>query len=483
MIYQYDQALPLPTKDLYDTPIMQMALATAKDMYERGEKRIDDFYKKYEDFYSPVNGATEDVYNMGVGKIKKIVDEMYARGEDPLRTAEGRAAIAQAIRAVDVAKINARKQEAEIAKQYIKNRDTAILNGTYDPDVERAVNGGKTFEEWDASDGYWRSTSPVRYVSQDDMIAPLAKALSPEFDALKTAQMKDGFDYSTVSEDRIRQMIDDNIDDLIAKGQMGKYYYDQALKQAGGNPEFAKTILKQQFFDAAKKHTKETREANPYTISKVKADESARLQAQRAALDYKYDVLKDRMQYDIDGNGKLDDEEKKLMKETKQSIIDRNRRGGKTDDLYPNIFRAADRNPGEAVGFQGGTAYDNKVDPASDKILYDGDEGYYVDHQDIQNVIKGGEILSSNFEKFGESTFSSRDHLYIRPSNQVVKRGNKYYMKVTIAYPTINSNGDTEYKYVNSDKKGIGVAYIRVKERDANYGDQQKKDKRVSSGT
>jgi hypothetical protein len=207
-----------------------MALATAKDMYERGEKRIDDFYKKYEDFYSPVNGATEDVYNMGVGKIKKIVDEMYARGEDPLRTAEGRAAIAQAIRAVDVAKINARKQEAEIAKQYIKNRDTAILNGTYDPDVERAVNGGKTFEEWDASDGYWRSTSPVRYVSQDDMIAPLAKALSPEFDALKTAQMKDGFDYSTVSEDRIRQMIDDNIDDLIAKGQMGKYYYDQALK-------------------------------------------------------------------------------------------------------------------------------------------------------------------------------------------------------------------------------------------------------------
>ena len=58
------------------------------------------------------------------------------------------------------------------------------------------------------------------------MIAPLAKALNPEFDALKTAQMKDGFDYSTVSDDRIRQMVDDNIDDLITKGQMGKYYYD-----------------------------------------------------------------------------------------------------------------------------------------------------------------------------------------------------------------------------------------------------------------
>lgn len=127
---------------------------------------------------------------------------------------------------MDVAKINARKQEAEIAKQYIKNRDAAILNGTYNPDVERAVNGGKTFEEWDASDGYWRSTAPVRYISQDDMISPLAKALTPEFDALKTAQMKDGFDYSTVSEARIKQMIDDNIDDLIAKGQMGKYYYD-----------------------------------------------------------------------------------------------------------------------------------------------------------------------------------------------------------------------------------------------------------------
>lgn len=55
-------------------------------------------------------------------------------------------------------------------------------------------------------------------------------------------------------------------------------------------------------------------------------------------------------------------------------------------------------------------------------------------------------------------------------------------MKVTISYPTIKGDGETEYKYVNSDKKGIGVAYIRVKERDANYGDQQKKDKRVNSG-
>lgn len=175
---------------------------------------------------------------------------------------------------------------------------------------------------------------------------------------------------------------------------MGKYYYDQALKQAGDKPELAKAILKQQFFDAAKKHTKETREVNQYTLSKVKADEQARLQSQRAALDYKYDVLKDRMQYDIDGDGKLNDEEKKLMKETKQSTIDRNRKGGKTDDLYPNIFRAADRAPGEAVGFQGGTAYDNKVDPASDKILYDGDEGYYVDHQDIPEIIKNKEIVS-----------------------------------------------------------------------------------------
>ena len=54
MVYAYDRAIPLPVKDLYDTQVMAMSINAAKDMYEKGQKQIDDFYNKYGDFISPI---------------------------------------------------------------------------------------------------------------------------------------------------------------------------------------------------------------------------------------------------------------------------------------------------------------------------------------------------------------------------------------------------------------------------------------------
>lgn len=69
-----------------------MALATAKDMYERGEKRIDDFYNKYEDFYSPFQKDMER-YEEIVNGVKGTIAELYKNGIDPVRSAEGRAIV------------------------------------------------------------------------------------------------------------------------------------------------------------------------------------------------------------------------------------------------------------------------------------------------------------------------------------------------------------------------------------------------------
>lgn len=37
MIYAYDDYVQMPTKDLYDTAVMKMAIEAAKDMYDKGE--------------------------------------------------------------------------------------------------------------------------------------------------------------------------------------------------------------------------------------------------------------------------------------------------------------------------------------------------------------------------------------------------------------------------------------------------------------
>ena len=54
MIYAGELGIQYPVKDLYDKTLMQMSIAAAKDMYEKGQKRLEDFNAKYGDFMSPI---------------------------------------------------------------------------------------------------------------------------------------------------------------------------------------------------------------------------------------------------------------------------------------------------------------------------------------------------------------------------------------------------------------------------------------------
>lgn len=112
MIYAGDQWIQYPVKDLYDTQIMAMSIAAAKDMYEKGQKRLDDFYDKYGDFMSPF-AKDMDRYKEIVNGVNDVINNAYANGIDPLRSPEGRALVAQAIRSVNPAEINAMKANAK----------------------------------------------------------------------------------------------------------------------------------------------------------------------------------------------------------------------------------------------------------------------------------------------------------------------------------------------------------------------------------
>ena len=180
MVYQYDQALPLPTKDLYDTQIMQMALATAKDMYDRGEKRIQDIYDKYGDFYSPIASDVDFVHNETVGKLQAAIDQMYANGEDPLRTAEGRAKIERLRRSIDTAAIAKKKIRAKNAEEYYKNQGLLRKAGLYNDAFSKFL--GEDPSQWDEDfAGY---TSPTEY-------RDLNQYTNHIFDALKDSYLGD----------------------------------------------------------------------------------------------------------------------------------------------------------------------------------------------------------------------------------------------------------------------------------------------------
>ena len=234
MVYAYDQWAQMPVKDLYDTQVMAMAINAAKDMYDKGEQRMKDFYKEYGDFMSPIQ-KDMDWYNQNVtGRVRDVINNMYANAIDPLRSAEGRAAVAQLIYnmpAGDIAKV---RQSAEAAKEYIKNRGAMQAKGLWNPDYERAILNGGSLEDWDTMNGgVWTRTAPSEY--QD-----LNQYTSHIFDNLKDSYIgtdKNHYDWYGVTEnDLYRSLTPDKLGGLL-NTDLGRFHYSNAIRDlaAQGN--------------------------------------------------------------------------------------------------------------------------------------------------------------------------------------------------------------------------------------------------------
>lgn len=227
MIYQFDQALPMPTKDLYDTAVMQMAITAAKDMYDRGEKRINDFYEKYGDFYSPIASDVDYVYNEGEGKIKNAIADLYARGIDPIRSAEGRAAVQQVIRSVNTAEIAKRKLRAKNAEEYYKNMGILKQKGLYNEDFSKFL--GEDPNSWTSD--FMGITSPTAY---DDLNSHTTHWFDKVNRDAYLYTDESGFDYYGVRPEDLNAVMDQNMPDFLSS-DYGKYQMELAKRQLGPN--------------------------------------------------------------------------------------------------------------------------------------------------------------------------------------------------------------------------------------------------------
>ncbi len=169
MVYSRDQWIQLPVRDLYDSQIMLASINAARDMYEKGQQQIKDFQKDYGDFYSPIQ-KDMDWYNKNViNGSRDVINDLYDRGIDPLRSAEGRAAISRWVNNVPTGDINKLKAGAKIAEDYLKNRAVLESQNKYNDDYEKWVNGGKSIDNWDTlRDGMWTRQAPAQFVTLKD---------------------------------------------------------------------------------------------------------------------------------------------------------------------------------------------------------------------------------------------------------------------------------------------------------------------------
>lgn len=222
MVYAYDKWMQLPVRDLYDTQMMLAAVNAAKDMYEKGLQQIKDFKKEYGDFYSPVQSDMDWYKENVTDPVVNTINDLYAKGIDPIRSVEGRAAVSKLINSVNTGEIAQKKRQAEAAESYIKSRDVLKKAGLWNPEYERQMLGGQLLEEWDGSLGNWTATSASPYQDYHQKYNHLFKDMDYEYDE-EESKKHPGMIAMTRSKSRMHDILNSVRKDLENDPQ---YQYD-----------------------------------------------------------------------------------------------------------------------------------------------------------------------------------------------------------------------------------------------------------------
>lgn len=474
MIYAGDEVVPMPVKDLYDTQIMAMSINAAKDMYEKGYKQMEDFYTKYGDFISPIQ-KDMDWYNKNVtGKAQSLINYLYQNGVDPLRSAEGRAAISQLIYSMPTGDIAKLKQSAETAKEYIKNRGALQASGKWDPNFERFANQGRTIEDWDTiNDGSWTRTSPAEVKTLKELTEPWYNQ--------RTAHMLDkaGVESFGMKYDPKYQYTGFTDMDLlnIAAGQTpgwngsiyADYYRDVAKQKiaakkmlSGDRSPITQEDVERQLQEDVAVANREykiapVKEADQFALDDYRTRNDIRAHSAKAAIDFAYD-----------------------KKRASDPVFTANGKGNK---IKPNIFREAESlvpsmspahttwgtKAGEHVGYIPSGQYGELIDPvipAAYTLGKDKNSGQIVEQyvfnkptikERLYDIDKQGNVKKTRLENGNESSSFT-----FVPDGQMkaakTMSGYRYYISGRI-------KGNQSDGFAVNKEDGSTQVWIEVKER------------------
>lgn len=296
----YDEPVAVPIIDLLDSSMMSQYISAAREQYNQAVQDQKEFAKEFGELYGPNANINKQFYDDTRGAVNKGLDYLYQNGIDPLRSAEGRAYIAKIIRERPYAEIANLKAQNESMKTYQRYRAEAMRNGTYDPDFEKFVLGGKTLESWNPStDGIWTRETPSKYSSLKDWTSNLFDNMELEYDPELTKQAGGMYQVYSKSPKKMQQILDANIKDM-AKSDLGKYY----LNMYGGDID----ALKADIINRNREYTQVDRRPDQVKIhlndQQFQANEAAKSRAFKREMakqehDWAMEELKTKFQNDL----------------------------------------------------------------------------------------------------------------------------------------------------------------------------------------
>lgn len=247
MVYAYDQWAQMPVKDLYDTQMMLASINAAKDMYEKAEQQIKDFRKEYGDFYSPI-AEQQEWYDKNFNVASKV-NEIYARGGDPLRNVSDRNELMMWMNQLPINQYAQVKRNAENAQKFLENVAKLDQAGLYNSDLTRyqlsRLNPnaeGNTIDQiiqnW--GDQPFNILSPTPYRDMATFSKQYFEGMQPK----SSIKSKGGVQYQSkdITEEDLHQIADDSFNDLV-KTEQGQLMYQMFLDKTDGDEQAAREMF------------------------------------------------------------------------------------------------------------------------------------------------------------------------------------------------------------------------------------------------
>ena len=229
-----EQPVAYGREQVFDPTTAQMVLNANRDYinavyrdYQQAMADMKEFNEKYGDFTSPIQADMDWYYNNVTGRVKNFINDLYARGIDPIRSQEGRAAIARELATMPTKGIAQVRQSAADATEYLKNMAALEADGDYDPDLEKFATKGMMLDNWDTNRyGIWTRKSPLKAKSLKSLTEASFNnrtALDLTKDDVESFGMK--YDPNAQYTGFAKRHLKD-IADKIAPGLYGTPYFD-----------------------------------------------------------------------------------------------------------------------------------------------------------------------------------------------------------------------------------------------------------------
>ena len=471
-----EQPVAYGRQQVFDPTTAQMVLNANRDYinavyrdYQQAMADMKEFNEKYGDFTSPIQADMDWYYNNVTGRVKNFINDLYARGIDPLRSQEGRAAIARELATMPTKGIAQVRQSAETAKEYIKTMGALAAQGKYNADLERMA--GRDLSTWNTmgdpengikASGIWGYSSPTEYKDLNQFTGHIFDKMADEY--IRTI---DGYDYSGVSRERRENALTSQLGGLI-NTDLGRFHYAQsksALENRLGRPVSdaeAMEAFKQDILTSTTEYEHRKREENKEYARQREFAYANKLDAAKKARDYYYDILP---YADTDGDGKLSQEERANFAKAKQQSLNKNSKssGVESQNKVMNVVTSG-LNKAASGNSQVNLGYENIGNNIAKEAIKFGNEqlqnfknqkDYSLTSAYVHRYGSEGEMIDA---KVFDKMFEGRTRVNNVPSGAIANTGDIKRLSSTtdIVQRTLGShlkyNGNSENGYEDSHK-------------------------------